>query len=470
MKINLKVIGFCAFLISFLLSCEKDLYENIVDSAHNEPQFHRVNISELSNDSEFVKVYSRVGKLKVRNKGNILSKSILENQYGFTIIDSVVNLVEYSDKKSFSFLIKKDSLAHNKFQNLLVEIESPTSSKFTIIDYEKGVLTDGSNKVAYDILNMNYIAFEPWPAISSQQRLHCVSTMVAVCSSAGTPWDCGGNDNNSTCYRYKLNECTDDGSGGGASEGASGSSGGPTIAAPNPGPQGGGGSSSGATKPPCKQLQDALNKQVVNRTVPTIVKDVMNDLINQMPTNPRERFYEMNPTVANESSFGATLTEGEINGDGIENYNPGTNVVSIMLHCHYKLSQYSVFSLADLQNIFALIAADNIASPETFTSILVTIHGSRYALKIKPQQDNLNNAAQNFFTGWDFDNIRELREKSYDKSVKSTFTKEKQEIGLLQFLKEQNLGLELYKADNNFNWSKLTLSTTGQDVKITPCP
>uniref|UniRef100_UPI00374FE7E0 hypothetical protein n=1 Tax=Flavobacterium sp. TaxID=239 RepID=UPI00374FE7E0 len=128
------------------------------------------------------------------------------------------------------------------------------------------------------------------------------------------------------------------------------------------------------------------------------------------------------------------------------------------------------FSLADLQNIFALIAADNIASPETFTSILVTIHGSRYALKIKPQQDNLNNAAQNFFTGWDFDNIRELREKSYDKSVKSTFTKEKQEIGLLQFLKEQNLGLELYKADNNFNWSKLTLSTTGQDVKITPCP
>ena len=93
MKINLKVIGLYAFIISFLVSCEKDLYENIVNSAHNEPQFHRVNISELSNNSEFVKVYSRIGKLKVRNKENILSKSILENQYGFTIIDSTVNLV-----------------------------------------------------------------------------------------------------------------------------------------------------------------------------------------------------------------------------------------------------------------------------------------------------------------------------------------------------------------------------------------
>ena len=139
MKINLKVIGFCAFLISFLASCEKDLYENIVESSNNEPQFHRINISELSNDSEFVKVYSRIGKLKVRNKANILSKTVLENQYGFTIIDSVVNLVEYDGKQSYSFLIKKDSLSSEKFQNLLIEIESPTSSKFTIIDYKKNI-------------------------------------------------------------------------------------------------------------------------------------------------------------------------------------------------------------------------------------------------------------------------------------------------------------------------------------------
>lgn len=237
MKIQINFLGMFS-LIFLLFSCETDINENLLDSSSSEPVFKRIKISTLTNDSEFVNIYSRIGKLKVRNDEGMQNRSLLENNYAFTIIDSTVNVVEYGGKKSYSFLIKKDSLDHTKFQNLLVEIESPTSSKFTIIDYEKSILGDGSNRETYDAIKMIDITLDPSVITSSQQRLNCTTIIVIFCTATGTDLYCGGADTKHGCWKISSTECINSESAGESAPGQ-GNYGDTTIAVPNPGPQGG---------------------------------------------------------------------------------------------------------------------------------------------------------------------------------------------------------------------------------------
>ena len=107
---------------------------------------------------------------------------------------------------------------------------------------------------------------------------------------------------------------------------------------------------------------------------------------------------------------------------------------------------------------------------ETFTSYLVTAHGTKYAIKFTPQDPNsLNTYNQNFFVGWEFNNVKDVKEKAYEQNVNSKNTIAQNELGFLKFLRDQNLGVEIYKADATFTqWSKLTIGTDGL-VKPIPC-
>lgn len=53
--------------------------------------------------------------------------------------------------------------------------------------------------------------------------------------------------------------------------------------------------------------------------------------------------------------------------------NLGNMAVDIIMHTHYNTNQLSVFSLADLYQIYYLMNVGNIYSPTTFTSILVML-------------------------------------------------------------------------------------------------
>lgn len=246
MKINLKFIAIISLFSAMLVGCEKDLYENIINNDVSNAKVSIVTISELSNDPEFLKIYGRIGKLKVCLKDDIMySKTSLENKYGFTIIDSTVNMVEYGTKKSYSLLISKDSLPSDQFQNLLVEIKSPTQSKFSIVDYKKSLLNDGSNKIVYYTEKMQDIEFDPKQDYSSQDRKMCISVITIMCTSA--PY-CGGTNSAAGCSRTTTRYCAEEGGGGGASAGDSGSSAGSSAGGSTGGSVGGSvGSNTGST-------------------------------------------------------------------------------------------------------------------------------------------------------------------------------------------------------------------------------
>jgi hypothetical protein len=72
--------------------------------------------------------------------------------------------------------------------------------------------------------------------------------------------------------------------------------------------------------------------------------------------------------------------------------------------------------------------------------------------------------------GWDNDFVKDRREEKYEEYVNTENTKEQNEKGFLNFLKDFGVGVEIYKTDNTFSqWSKLTLNSSGQVVPV-PCP
>jgi hypothetical protein len=237
------------------------------------------------------------------------------------------------------------------------------------------------------------------------------------------------------------------------------------------GPHGGGGGNSEPKKTPCQQLKEMNTKPIANTSPPKTVLSNLNDLTTQIATNPRERMFVMTPTTESENEYVETYVEGSLNGDGVF-FSAGLNVLSIIMHCHYNTSQYSIFSLQDLQEISFYLDSGNIINPETFTSIVVTAQGTKYALKITPPNTTFdsNNYLSTFFVGWEFDNIKNSKEDIYKENVKEGNTPAQNELGFLKFLKTQKIGFELYKADATFSqWTKLSLATNGQVIP-TPCP
>ena len=484
MKINLKVIGFYAFLISLLVSCEKDLYENIVKSAHNETQFHRINISELTNDYEFVKVYSRIGKLKVRNEGNVLSKTVLENQYGFTIIDSTVNLVDYGGKKSYSFLIKKDSLAFNKFQNLHVIIESPTSSKFTIIDYDKNIMTDWTNRETYDDVNMVDIAFDPSLTISTQQRLPCIMIMGYECSAKGRSGDCHGTDNNSSCYSTMTVDCGGGGSGG-ASAGAGGASGSGsgsgTSAGSGTGNSGGGGGSGDdivvapvipySAPNPCINLKKHLSLTEgvkLKALVPTLQPKLLN------------RFEHGNMLTKNPNGGFATPTT-PMGTMGDIKFKVGGNVFG-SVHTHPYPAGVGMFSWRDVSSLSTFHREATMLNKSECVIYLVCKDdygvNQLYALKIENAlalEEALNNEVNQQFSQNDLATLPLAQiEKKMDDLLTIEYRDKVLEGPEVAFLQRfSNHGIKLFKTNSSMtNWDSLSLDNTNPNVpkaKKTPC-
>lgn len=198
----------------------------------------------------------------------------------------------------------------------------------------------------------------------------------------------------------------------------------------------------------------------------------LNDLVNNMST-PRERGYLMEPD-STQTLLIENFYEGPMNGNEVTLTYSSNMAIDIIMHCHYSTNQLPVFSLSDLYQIYVSMTTGNIYSPTTFTSVLVTAHGTRYALKIT-NPTAFTNWGNNFFYGWDWplpagtnNPFIDKSEKIYEKNVKNSYTISKNENGLADFI--QNIGAELYSADSSFSqWSKVTPNANGTATK-TPCP
>lgn len=457
----LKTLTFL-FILS-LFSCSEDLYETESNKSNYKVSY--VNSVAIQNNKELVKTLRNEKIIKT----NSLNKIVIDTVNNFSIDTDFVKFLQGPNFNSYTFKIIEQE--DNYLDNLVLvsQAGAPYSAfimRYNLTEQEKialnnGQIIDFTNKAKVLKLSNSNIANDALVKLIYYEECNWVSSWQEVTTITPCPIDgCWDAEWTGTSVSHVLVGswvCT--GGGGG------GDIGGDVGTSPH-----GGNSGGTTTKTPCQQLKDNNSKPIANTTPPKTVLDNLNDLTSQMATNPRERMYIMTPYTALETQFVETYVEGPLNGGDVS-YNLGNNAVSIIMHCHYDTALLSVFSLSDIQQMYQSTQVGNIFSPDTFTSYLVTTHGTKYAIKFAPQNPNsLTGYNENFFTGWEYDNIKDIREKAYEQNVNNKNTVAQNELGFLKFLKNQNLGVEIYKADATFSqWSKLTIGTNGQ-VKPVPCP
>lgn len=463
-KMNFFKILMILFILS-LFSCSEDLYENESKSS-SKFKVEIVNSNALIKNKELMKSLSFNKVLKPSQFGRIVSDTI----NGLSIDTDNVKYLEGNNFNSYTFnILNQES---EKLDNLVLMSQpngsyKPYVMRYDLTNAEKEALNNGgnvdfTNKTKVLKLYDSNLVSDIFSKLLYQEECSMTYTWEEQITITPCPIDgCLEHPWASYEVSHILVGTLNCSSGGGGGE-----IGGEIGTAPH-----GGGVGSGSSKTPCQQLKDNNSKPITNTTPQKTVLDNLNDLTTQMSTVPRERMYVLFPTSTSENQYEESFTQGPLNGGDAE-LNVSGIYISALMHCHYNTSLLSIFSLSDIYLMYSLQSSGFLLNNgETFTSYLVTAHGTKYAIRFTPPDPNsLNTYNENFFTGWEFDNIKDVKEDEYEDNVNQGNTPAQNELGFLKFVKKQNLGIEIYKADATFSqWSKLSIGTNGQ-VKATPCP
>ena len=167
----------------FLISCSEDLYEH--EAQKNESGYKITNKSfeELTKDKKFMKAYSELS-----NTGNSTSKTVMEQNYNFTISDIPAKVIEKNGKTSYTFHIVRDTINNNYFENLIVGSDSLNQTTAYIAKYKKDFTKPSLiNNVPFTKINVNSIVYNSNP---TGKVMECIEKVYSLCN--GIPYDCGG--------------------------------------------------------------------------------------------------------------------------------------------------------------------------------------------------------------------------------------------------------------------------------------
>jgi hypothetical protein len=163
--------------------------------------------------------------------------------------------------------------------------------------------------------------------------------------------------------------------------------------------------------------------------------------------------------------------ESNTDGEGREVYlsinaSATTNALNCIgfIHCH--LDNGTTFKVFSLDDIIALaLIAKNSTRPSSEFAIYVTTNSGTFALKV----NNLTLLKSKI----DMIQISyNKQEEKFREKVKMDMTYSQQKLGLVQFINNMpligNPGIDLYEKVGN-TWNKLSLSANGNSVTSTPC-
>lgn len=191
MKKNRKIqIWFVALAtMLFTASCEKD--EIIVETFEgNNPKVKEVTFKELSSDVKFVNAFSKISKNHQIN--NSLGRTVMENQYNFTIDDYPAKVIELDSLTSYTFSINNQTRTNSVFENLVINHYTNGITKAAIIKYtpnQNNILNDsivnehnskhfeGTTEIIPIIYNANNI--------NQRQTTICFTSNVLLCNYGG---------------------------------------------------------------------------------------------------------------------------------------------------------------------------------------------------------------------------------------------------------------------------------------------
>lgn len=170
-------------------SCEKD--EIIVETFEsNNSKVKEVTFKELSNDVKFVNAFSKISKNHQIN--NSLCRTVMENQYNFTIDDYPAKVIELDSLTSYTFSINNQTRTDSVFENLVINHFVNGTTKAAIFKYirnQNNTLNnyiciehnskhfEGTTEITPIIYNANNI--------NQRQTTVCYTSVLLLCDHSG---------------------------------------------------------------------------------------------------------------------------------------------------------------------------------------------------------------------------------------------------------------------------------------------
>ncbi|WP_306350943.1 hypothetical protein [Flavobacterium sp. '19STA2R22 D10 B1'] len=213
---TLKIITFTALM--FIYGCEINedyLKEN---KYQQEIKISNIEFKDLLKRNDFNTALSII---KPEKRTNLFDRTIMEEEYGFTIADAPAKVIETANTTTFTLLIIRNNSNDNEFENLVIALDSLNQTQAVLVKYKPFVpiqqiaLNHLIFKGNIELTPITYNA----NLTEARTRYECLTIVTSRCT--GRPYDCGGQ----ICGYNYSHSCgfnsdytpPNDGSGGGGS-------------------------------------------------------------------------------------------------------------------------------------------------------------------------------------------------------------------------------------------------------------
>lgn len=160
-----------------MVSCELQ-EEAIHQHEHNSKvKLYEMKFEELMTNKRFVNSFSKLPKSKKSLTTATVGRTVMENEYGFTIANKPAKVIDDNGNTSYTFLITRDSTDANSFENLVIQTDSTNTTKAVIMKY---ILTSPITSSADDSYSFTYNR-EITPIVYNSSPVSESSKMIIIC-------------------------------------------------------------------------------------------------------------------------------------------------------------------------------------------------------------------------------------------------------------------------------------------------
>jgi hypothetical protein len=120
-----------------MVNCQKDDEHTFANDQQKSTaiQFKIKTLPELEDDLKFRTAIQKVTSSKKINSLNVLSRTVMEDQYGFSIDYTTIKEVNINNFTSYTMLIRRDSTNVNFYENLVVQVNELDETLAYVVKY-----------------------------------------------------------------------------------------------------------------------------------------------------------------------------------------------------------------------------------------------------------------------------------------------------------------------------------------------
>ncbi|THF51844.1 hypothetical protein E6C50_08815 [Flavobacterium supellecticarium] len=483
------------FILIALFGCELEQDAIQKNSYQEKVKIRRSTFDALLKERNFVNAFSKLSQ--GQNKG-LQSKTVMEAEYGFTVMPNLAKVIESAGSTSYTFKITREINSIDYFENLVVNVDSLGQSSAYILKYTPSEPLTPAAHNSFNFTGRVKITPITYNTDEIGKTTICVTAQILMCDQAWSSTNTGVHvatndcqDQNHLFYAPVTTCYSVNGDIGGGDFGDD-----PGVIVPI----GGGGDGSPPTE---GGLTPPNNCQRCPIIITAPVEDP--DPATQTPPTPCNHLKNLTASPAVKSSFKTLDSRKTQDGEwgfGFQTQNSTSNSIqppnvieasynnpnklnmekaiggnyigASHTHPHISYGYYPMFSYDDLQYLMQVgLKHDNNGKPKDWTKYVLTLttYDGIFAIKIKDPVKFFAAMGQNGkkINTRIQDDYRSLSTGTSMDTFKKTF---------LNILADFDLGVGLYEgsidlnatdlASTNFNWGELSQSK-GKIVN-TPCP